>query len=93
MLSCHLPLGDTATSHLQLHASVQYTFPTEARFASDPAFARHVYGRLIRRLIGGGTTTALFFATLHLEPCQLLADLLEQAGMRAFVGKVGHGAG
>ena len=67
---------------------LQYTFPTEARFAADPAFARDVYARLLRRLVGGGTTTALFFATLHPQPCQLQADLVEEAGMRAFVGKV-----
>lgn len=42
----------------------------------------------IRRLLSSGTTCAQLFATVHLEPCLLLADLLEQAGMRAFVGKV-----
>ena len=68
---------------------LQYTFPTEARFAADPAFARDAYAKLMSHLLAGGTTTALFFATLHQEPCRLLADLLEAAGMRAFVGKVG----
>ncbi|EFN55526.1 hypothetical protein CHLNCDRAFT_8558, partial [Chlorella variabilis] len=77
----------TATDTPLMAWLTKYTFPTEARFAADPSFARRVYSRLICRMVACGTTTALFFATLHLEPCQLLADLLEEAGMRAFVGK------
>lgn len=46
---------------------------------------------MIRRLLSNGTTCAQIFATVHLQPCLLLADLLEQAGMRAFLGKVRRG--
>lgn len=69
---------------------MQLAFPTEARFASDPAFANAAYSCLITRLLARGTTTALLYATMHAQPCRLLADLLAAAGMRAFVGKVGR---
>lgn len=63
------------------------TFPTEASFRADLALARDVYTKAIRRMIINGTTCVQLFGTVHLEPCQLLADLLKEAGMRAFVGK------
>ncbi|KAL4422640.1 hypothetical protein ABPG75_008837 [Micractinium tetrahymenae] len=63
------------------------TFPTESSFRDQLDLARDVYSKVIQRLLNNGTTCAQFFATVHLEPCQLFADLLEQAGMRAFVGK------
>jgi guanine deaminase len=67
-----------------LHA---YTFPLEARFA-DLAFARRAYGRLVADLLSNGTTTAVMFATLHVEATVLLAELALAAGLRALVGKV-----
>lgn len=69
-------------------SSLQYTFPTEARFATDTVFALDVYSRLVRRLVAVGTTCVLLFATLHQQPCRLLADIVEAAGLRAYVGKV-----
>lgn len=63
------------------------TFPTESSFKDNADLARDVYTKLIRRLLSNGTTCAQIFATVHLQPCLLLADLLEQAGMRAFLGK------
>ncbi len=54
-----------------------YTFPREARH-HDLSLARREYSKLLQRLISNGTTTALYFATLHLEPTQLLAQLLHQ---------------
>ena len=53
----------------------EYTYPREARHA-DLALAKAEYQRLIGRLLASGTTTALYFATLHLAPTQLFADLL-----------------
>lgn len=67
-----------------LHA---YTFPLEARFA-DLGFARRAYGRLVADLLSNGTTTAMMFATLHVDATRLLADLCIAAGLRALVGKV-----
>ena len=53
----------------------EYTFPREARHA-NLALAKAEYQKLIRRLIDNGTTTALYFASLWLEPTKLFADLL-----------------
>lgn len=65
----------------------KYTFLLEARFA-DLAFARRAYGLLVDDLLANGTTTALYFATVHQEATRLLADLCLEKGQRALVGKV-----
>jgi guanine deaminase len=65
----------------------QYTFPLEARYA-DAAFARRSYGLLVRDLVANGTTTALYFATIHQEATRILADICLEAGQRAVIGKV-----
>lgn len=65
----------------------KYTFPLEARYA-DLDFARPRYTALVDDLIANGTTTALYFATVHLEATKLLADICAQKGQRALVGKV-----
>ncbi|RUP50184.1 hypothetical protein BC936DRAFT_140037 [Jimgerdemannia flammicorona] len=64
----------------------KYAFPAERLLTSLP-LARDVYTRLVRRLLRNGTTTALYFATLHLEPTKILADIVEDLGQRGFVGK------
>ena len=43
---------------------------------------------LVARLLRNGTTTALYFASLHLAPTLTLARVCARAGQRAFVGKV-----
>ena len=48
----------------------------------------HVHGRLVDDLLAGGTTTALYFATIHQEATRLLVDLCLEKGQRALVGKV-----
>ena len=65
----------------------RYTFPLESRYA-DLTFARTAYSALIDDLLGGGTTTALYFATAHVPATQLLADLCLERGQRALIGKV-----
>ncbi|HWU60417.1 MAG TPA: guanine deaminase [Ensifer sp.] len=65
----------------------KYTFPLEARFA-DLAYARRVYDLLVSDLLANGTTTALYFATIHQEATRLLADICLEKGQRALVGKV-----
>lgn len=67
-----------------------YTFPREAA-VQDLEAAGKLYSQLVQRLLGNGTTTALYFASLHNEPSLLLARICEEAGQRAFVGKVGSG--
>lgn len=64
----------------------KYTFPTEAYFA-DTAKAKDVYPTVVRRLLEHGTTTAVYYATVHLEAIKLLVDAVEALGQRAVIGK------
>ena len=64
-----------------------YTFPLESKF-SDLDFARKVYQDLVTTLLANGTTTALYFATVHKEASFLLAQLCADKGQRGLVGKV-----
>lgn len=74
----HLPLEDW----LQ-----KYTFPLEARY-QDVEFARSVYPSLVKTLLANGTTTAMYFATVHEEATTLLAATCLELGQRAYVGRV-----
>jgi guanine deaminase len=65
----------------------KYTFPLEARYA-DLAFARRTYSLLVDDLISIGTTTALYYGTIHQDANRLLADICLAKGQRALVGKV-----
>jgi len=65
----------------------KYTFPTEAKF-SQPRFASQVYERCVQSTIDNGTTTAVYFATIHRESSEVLASTCKRHGQRAFVGKV-----
>jgi len=67
---------------LQVH-----TFPLEARCA-DVEYARGVYESLVEGLLANGTTTALYFATIHGPATQALADICLRRGQRALVGRV-----
>lgn len=74
--------------HVPLEVWLQtYTFPLEARYA-DLAFAERAYAALVGDLLALGTTTALFFGTIHQEATRLLVDTCLAGGMRALVGKV-----
>jgi len=74
----HLPLYDW----LQ-----QCTFPLEAKY-QDIAFAEAVYTSLVDTLVANGTTTALYFGTIHLEATKRLAEICLARGQRGLVGKV-----
>ena len=74
----HLPLEEWL---------VRYTFPLEARYA-DSDFAERVYTSLVETLLANGTTTAVYYATVHLPSTMRLADICLARGQRAFVGKV-----
>src|SRR5579871_1398180 len=63
------------------------TFPNEAK-CKDPTYARTLYTRMVRRMLRNGTTTALYFATIHLEASKILADICNSYGQRAYVGKI-----
>ena len=89
-LHIHAPQYPQLGSALDVPLEVwlqKYTFPLEARYA-DAAFARKSYRMLVDDLIANGTTTALYFATIHQEATRILADICLEAGQRALVGKV-----
>lgn len=89
-LHVHAPqypqLGDALDVPLEVWLQ-KYTFPLEARYR-DIAFARHVYGLLVEDLIANGTTTALYFATIHQDATRVLVDICLEKGQRALIGKV-----
>ena len=43
---------------------------------------------MIRRMLRNGTTTVLYFSTIHLQASQILASLCDTLSQRAFVGKL-----
>ena len=65
----------------------RYTFPLEARY-SDTRFAKQVYRDLVGTLIANGTTTGVYFSTIHQKATRELAQACLDAGQRAFIGKV-----
>lgn len=64
-----------------------YTFPLESSF-SDLDKARKIYNRVVARTLANGTTTAAYYATIHVPATNLLADICLEHGQRAFVGRV-----
>lgn len=89
-LHVHAPQWPQAGNalHMPLYDWLQEkTFPLEAKYA-DLAFAEKSYTSLVETLIGNGTTTTLYFGTVHLEATKLLADICLRKGQRALVGKV-----
>jgi guanine deaminase len=65
-----------------------YTFPLEARYA-DVGFAEMVWNRMVPTLLRHGTTTAVYYSSIHNEATRLLAEACVRHGQRAFVGRVG----
>ncbi len=72
------PLNDWLQTH---------TFPLESKF-SELSFAKKVYEDLVKNLIKNGTTTVMYFATIHEESSFLLAKICNELGQRGLVGKV-----
>lgn len=64
-----------------------YTFPMESSFR-DLQKAARVYNRVVARTLSHGTTTACYYATIHVPATNLLADICQIRGQRAFVGRV-----
>ncbi|KAL7565555.1 hypothetical protein ACA910_003828 [Epithemia clementina (nom. ined.)] len=65
-----------------------YTFPAEASLRDNPERCQAVYRGVVERTLRCGTTTAVYFATLHLDPCQTLVNIVKDVGQRALIGKV-----
>ena len=89
-LHCHAPqwpqLGKALDVPLEDWLN-RYTFPLEARY-EDVAFAESVYTSLIGSAVANGTTTAMYFATTHLDATQRLVDICLRDGQRALIGNV-----
>ncbi len=64
-----------------------YTFPEESKF-SDASYARKIYRAFAHALVRAGTTRACVFGTVHTDTVLLLMEILEEAGLTAYVGKV-----
>ncbi|BBM67163.1 guanine deaminase [Vibrio alfacsensis] len=89
-LHCHAPQWPQAGKGLDLPLYdwlQNYTFPLENRY-TDLDFAKEVYGDVTKTLLANGTTSAVYFASIHREPTELLAQTCLDVGQRAFVGKV-----
>lgn len=89
-LHIHAPQWPQLGSALDVPLEVwlqEHTFPLEAKY-KDAEFAREVYADLVSSLLANGTTTAVYFATIHAEATRILADTCNLKGQRAFVGKV-----
>ncbi|KAL4965310.1 chlorohydrolase family protein [Aspergillus stella-maris] len=65
----------------------RYTFPLESSM-SNLDTARKAYSTVISRTLSHGTTYASYFATIHVDATNLLADLAFEKGQRALVGRV-----
>ena len=65
----------------------KYTFPTEVGL-EDRERAEEVYTRCVRSTLDSGTTSASYFATIHVESSLILARVCHSLGQRAWVGKV-----
>lgn len=64
-----------------------YTFPEESKYTSTE-FAQKAYKKFVKTLWQQGTTRSIVFATLHREATEVLMDLMAQAGLAGYVGKV-----
>lgn len=64
-----------------------YTFPLEARFV-DEAFATAVWNDMVPSLLSVGTTTAVYYGSIHGPATTALAQACVDHGQRAFVGRV-----
>lgn len=89
-LHIHAPQWPQLGSALDVPLEVwlqEHTFPLEAKY-QDARFAQEVYTDLVSSLLANGTTTAVYFATIHAEATRVLAETCRLKGQRAFVGKV-----
>ncbi|WDT66785.1 guanine deaminase [Companilactobacillus crustorum] len=64
-----------------------YTFPLEAKF-QDLNYAESIYHSLVNELLANGTTTGLYFGSIHTDANLVLAKVCAQLGQRAFIGKI-----
>lgn len=68
------------------------TFTEESKFSS-PEYAAGIYTALVEDMLRNGTFHASVYATLHERTAFILAETMEKAGIRGFVGKVNMDCG
>ncbi|KAF3480962.1 chlorohydrolase family protein [Arthroderma uncinatum] len=72
----------------------KYTFPMEASFGDKetpdtPTKRAHtIYNAVVARTLSHGTTSAAYYATVHVPATNLLASICHTKGQRAFIGRV-----
>lgn len=85
-----------APQHMQMGAGLDlgllewleyHTFPNESRFA-DEAYAQKIYPLFAAELLRQGSLRSVVYGTIHSAATLILAQMLEKAGLMAFVGKV-----
>ena len=64
-----------------------HTFPLESRYA-DEEFAQQVWDDMVPCLLAHGTTTAVYYSSIHEPATHSLAATCVHFGQRAFVGRV-----
>lgn len=65
----------------------QHTFPEESKY-KDTEYAREAYRVFVKNLTDSATTRACIFGTIHTPATEILMDMLEESGLKTFVGKV-----
>lgn len=65
----------------------KYTFPLEARY-EDEEFARTVWKSMVPELLRQGTTTAVYFSSIHEPATAALAETCLAYGQRSYIGRV-----
>ncbi len=65
----------------------RYTFPLEARCA-DLGFANSIWSALVPALLARGTTTAVYYGSIHEPATVALAEACVRHRQRAYVGRV-----
>ncbi|KAI8971162.1 Metallo-dependent hydrolase [Trametes punicea] len=75
----HLPLMDWLN---------EYAFKAEETLDAHPELAEQVYRRLAYRLVEHGTGAVMLFGTIKMDTNLLLARIMQESGLRAFVGKL-----
>ncbi|KAF9451970.1 Metallo-dependent hydrolase [Macrolepiota fuliginosa MF-IS2] len=65
-----------------------YALKAEEQLDSDHGLAKEIYKTLARRLLRNGTGAVLLFGTIKEDTNMILAEEMQNAGIRAFVGKL-----
>ena len=64
----------------------EYTFPTEAK-CEDTEYAIRVWNDMVPALLANGTTTAVYFSSIHVDATTALGEACVRHGQRAWVGR------